>query len=171
MLWVSTTVIEQRRGVRLMVLSRLEVEADSLNLAGAARELEEHIERSSDGLSNLWGFFPELDPDRTGAILEPFDCLHLQLTFAQQRHHAANDAVVPDERLQDALHRGFQVERARQRLADLEQGGEAAGVARGGGIRTGTGGRHVRPPTFFNFRLRVLEPAAGGLCPPVHTIM
>ena len=83
--------------------------------------------------------FADFEADRAGAVVEPFDRLDVQLAVAQQRHHAAHDAVMADENLQHALHRRFQVQRAGQRLADFEQRRQSSGVAGGrGGVGSGS---------------------------------
>lgn len=82
-------VVEQAGDVRLMVLSPLSVDAATLNLAGASRELEAHIEHSSDGLSRLWGYFPELDPDPMGYP----ECLRLAKDLAAQALPSAAGAA------------------------------------------------------------------------------
>ena len=48
---------------------------------------------------------PSANANRAGAILEPFDRLDVQLAVAEQRDHAADDAVVAHERDQHALQR------------------------------------------------------------------
>jgi hypothetical protein len=94
--------------------------------------------------------FAELEADGAGAVLESLDRLDVQLALAQQGDHPAHDAVMTDERLQHALHRRLEVERAGERLAHLEQRREAARVAGGyRGIGTESGGRHGRSPTFL----------------------
>ncbi|HZM74363.1 MAG TPA: hypothetical protein VFC19_01475 [Candidatus Limnocylindrales bacterium] len=47
-------------GLRLMVLRPLRINVAALNLSGARRELADHIRYRSDGLSRLWGYFPDL---------------------------------------------------------------------------------------------------------------
>src|SRR5439155_22012898 len=61
----------------------------------------------------------------------------------QERHDAADGAVMARQDLEDAMERGFLVQRARQRLADFEQRGQAAGFARHR-VALG-GGRRFRP--------------------------
>ena len=56
--------------------------------------------------------FADLEADRAGAIVEAFGRLDVQLALAQQGDHAADDAVMPDEDLEDPLHRRLQVEGA-----------------------------------------------------------
>ena len=82
---------------------------------------------------------------RPGAILEPFGRLDVQLPVAQQRDHPADDAVMAHQDAEHPLHRRLQVERARERLADLEQGRQTPRVARGGaGVGGSLQGRHIR---------------------------
>ena len=57
--------------------------------------------------------FANLVADRACAVVKPFNRLDMQLAVAQQRHHAAHDAVMANEDLQDPLHGRFQVERPR----------------------------------------------------------
>jgi hypothetical protein len=73
--------------------------------------------------------FAHLERGAACPVIEPFDGFNLQLAFAQQRDHAAHDAVVADQDLKHSLHRRLEVQRARQRLTDLEQGRQASGIA------------------------------------------
>jgi len=50
-------------GTVLMALRPLAARVSALNLCGARRELTDHVRTDSDGLSQLWGYFPELSPD------------------------------------------------------------------------------------------------------------
>jgi len=65
--------------------------------------------------------FTDANANRAGAILESFNRFDLQFAVAQQGDHAADDAVMAHERDQHALQSGFEIERARKSLADLEQ--------------------------------------------------
>ena len=63
--------------------------------------------------------------DRVRRRVEAVAGLDVQLAVVvQQRHHAAHGAVVLGEDLEHAVQRRPQVERARKRLADLEQRGQ-----------------------------------------------
>ena len=73
---------------------------------------------------------PQLESRRSSAVLEPLNGLNVDLAIAEQGHHAANDAVVANENLQDTLHGRLEIERARERLADLERWTTAARRAR-----------------------------------------
>jgi transposase InsO family protein len=100
--------------------------------------------------------FTDLEADRARAILEAFDGFDVQLAFAQQRHHAAHDRMLANERLQHPLHARLEVERTREGLTDFEERREAARIARGGGrVGSGLGGRHVVSPTFLRRGMRV----------------
>lgn len=46
-----------------MVIEKFEFDTSALNLEAARRELEEKIDLLSDGDSQTWGYFPELNPN------------------------------------------------------------------------------------------------------------
>ena len=162
----------------LRVLGPARREIEERRLAAHAR----HDDRLA-ALDDLAGdALAELDADGARAILEALDGFDVQLAVAQQRDHAAHDAVMTEQRAQHALQRGLEIERARERLADLEQRRQPARVARGGGgVGSGFGGRHIRSPTYLrgdaashaklsslgawsnaSTRQHVVGPAAGG---------
>ena len=99
------------------------------------RRLAAHA-RHDDRLSALddlaGNAFADPVADGPRAILEPLRRLDVQLAVAQQREHAAHDAVMAHQDGEHALHRGLEVEGAGERLAHLEQGGQAPRVACGG---------------------------------------
>ena len=83
----------------------------------------------------------ELIGDGAGSAADPVRGFDAQLAVGlEQRDDAAHGAVVAGEDFEDAMEGGLLIERARQRLADVEQRGEAAGFA-----GDGVGGRSAGP--------------------------
>ena len=77
--------------------------------------------------------FAELIADAIAGAVEAVGGLDLQLArvFVEHDDGAADGAVMAAEDLQDAVKPGFEIERARQGLARIEQGGQAPDFASG----------------------------------------
>ena len=83
--------------------------------------------------------------DQARAVADAVGGLDAQVAvLLENRDDAADGAVMAREDLEDAVERRLQVQRARQRLADFEQGREAARFA-GRGVHVGR--RRQRPRT------------------------
>ena len=121
--------------------------------------------------------FADAVADRRAPVAEAVGRLDAQLAvLVQQRHDAADGAVMARQDLEDAVQRRLQVERARQRLAHLEQrrqpprfAGRRVHVCRGcfGASRRHRPGhtlmsRHLNRVTFLSRFTRAPSPWQSG---------
>ena len=106
--------------------------------------------------------FAELVADAIAGAVEPVGGLDLELAgvFVEHDDGAADGAVMAAEDFEDAMEPGLEIDRAGQRLARIEQGGQAPDFAGGGFGRFGggAGGAHEEYDSDNNVRLNVLEP-------------
>jgi len=148
-------------GAALEIALRLELEIDGERPDRAAVEADRHADEAQLLVRQLRAprgavqkrrlaadvrhddRLPALDHFAGDPLADAVGGLDAQVAvLLEHRHDAADRAVVARENLEHTVQRGLQVQRARQRLADLEERRQATGFA-GRGVHVGR--RHQRP--------------------------